>query len=786
MTRISDRAGEEVMRRIQVRSRRLMLASSAGALLLLSHAALAADAADAAAASSNSATSAQVLEEVVVTAEKRAENIQLVPASISAVSGAKLTTLGLKDLRDYSQYVPGLIINSLGSPGQTTVTLRGIASLGPGSVVGYYLDDTPLGSSNNYARATAFPLDLLPYDIQQLEVLRGPQGTLYGAGAMGGLLKYDLIQADPTRFSARVGGELGYIDHSDGAGYGLRAAVNIPLVADTLAIRVSGFDQKAQGYINNSRLSVSGVNDVEQYGGRAAATWTPTTNLRINLNAISYRLKSDDDAIVRLGNVVQHTDPGGAVYDTGTPVNGPFGQSYAFRNPFTKNIDYYSAAINWDLDRVTAISATSFSHTRTHQVTDATDSYGAFTEAFGLPPGVGKFDLDLSLDKFTQEFRLQSQTGARFEWLAGAFYTHEKSANHQLATVFDANYQPITGPFAPIFNPFFAFVELPSTYKEYAAFGNLTVNFTDQFDLTGGVRYAHNSQQFEQISDGLILGGFTDNPGSSSEGVTTWSVSSRYRFTPDVMIYGKIATGYRPGGPNVQIPGLSDIPPTVNSDRLTSYEVGLKGTFLDGRALLDVSAFDIQWKGIQLSVATPDQTATFLSNAGDAYSRGFEAEGSYSPVEGLRLGFNAAYTKAQLTSVLPNAPVFIIGYQLPGVPTFAGAVTADYSWYVMSGWQATVGGGIHYIGSQWNFSPVVPGKFGFAPGSRNPAYTQGDLHAGLSNDRWAVNLFVRNVTDKRVYLQGSPVTSPIFGNTYAFDAVLLQPRTVGISVDARF
>ena len=155
-----------------------------------------------------------------------------------------------------------------------------------------------------------------------------------------------------------------------------------------------------------------------------------------------------------------------------------------------------------------------------------------------------------------------------------------------------------------------------------------------------------------------MLGGPAFLPGHSSEGVTTWSVSSRYRFTDDVMVYGKVATGYRPGGPNAVVPGAV---PTVDSDTLTSYEGGLKSTLLGGRALFNVSVFDIQWKNIQLGVTNGTCNCTFLANGGDAYSRGFELEGSFRPVDGLRLGYNAAYTKARLTSLTTGAPPFFTG-----------------------------------------------------------------------------------------------------------------------------
>lgn len=757
--------------------RRLMLAGTAGVLALLGgHGAFAA-------AADSSPTN---VEEVVVTAEKRSVNIQQVPASVSAISGSKLETLGLKNLQDYSQYVPGLVVNQGGSPGQTTVTLRGVAAVGPGSVVGYYIDDTPLGSSGNYARATAFSLDLLPYDVERLEVLRGPQGTLYGAGAMGGLIKYVLKQANTHEYSLQAGTELSYIDHSDGMGNAFRAAANIPLIQDKLGVRISGFEQQDQGYVDNVRLGIGDANDLRQWGGRLAVTFTPTDKLTVNLNALWYRLHSQDNNTVRLDNLVTHTEPNGGEWLSGTPTLGEFAQTYGFRQPFTKNIDYYSATVNYDLGAATLTSATSYSETKTAQRQDSTDLYGAYTQLFGMPHGVGVFDLGLGLDKFTQEFRLASPSGGKVEWLAGAYYTYEKSNNHQLVNVYDANYQPITGPFAAFFNPFFAYAELPSDYREYAAFGDLTVHLTDKFDVTGGLRYAHNDQNFEQISDGLVLGGFTDQPGDSSESVLTYQANARYHFTDDSMLYARIASGYRPGGPNATL-NAKPTPP-VGSDKLTSYEVGLKSTFLNGRLLFNAAVFDIEWKNIQQGVYHPDTGSSNLANAGDAFSRGVEIDGYFMPVEGLRIGYDAAYTKAQLTSIDTDAPPFFTGVQLPGIPKWQAGLTADYQWPLSDVWRANVGAGFHYISEEWTGGlqdPSTGSLLYSGPTTKNPAYSTLDLHMGLSTDRYDINLFVRNVTDKRVYLQSFPVSDPFIGN-FALDTVLLQPRTIGISFDAKF
>jgi outer membrane receptor protein involved in Fe transport len=758
-------------------SLRLILAGSAGfASLLGAHAAAAAD----------TAPSATAVEEVIVTAEKRAVNIQLAPVSISAVKGEKMQDLGLKSLADYSQYVPGLVIGNGGTPGETSITLRGIAPVSAGAVVGTYIDDTPLGSSNGWARATTFALDLMPYELDRFEVLRGPQGTIYGAGAMGGLVKYVLKQADPNAFSGEVGGEINTTSGSSGLGSAERAAVNIPIVHDKLGLRLSVFNQDYQGYTDNPALGLKNADDGYQRGGRVAVTFRPTDKLRINLNGLFTRTRFDDGAFVRLGNVTSTVEDGVTLYH-GQPVGGDFNRANSFTAPFSKDIDYFSSSINWDLGPVTAVSATSYSHTVTYQRQDATDAYGVYTQLFGMPAGVGKFDLDLDLKKWTQEFRLQSPSGGRFEWLAGAFYTHEDSANHQVASVLDANYQPITGPFAAFFNPYFALAEVPTTYEEYAFFGDLTWNLTPKFDVTGGLRYAHNKQTFHQITDGLILGGFTDAPGASSEGVTTWSANARYRFSDEVMGYARAATGYRPGGPNVALPG---VPPTVGSDTLTNYEAGIKSTFWDGRALLNFTVFDIEWKNIQLDVSNITCGCSYGANGGDAYSRGFELEGSLVPVEGLRIGYNAAYTKAVLTSLVSTAvivpPPYLLGYQLPGVPKFSGGATIDYEWAAAGDWRASVGAGLRYVGKEYANPPSAQGLPTSLLNTQDPAYTTVDLRAGLSNGRYRVNLFVRNLADKRAYISQTPIQNGLTGDVAGILAVPVQPRVIGISLDASF
>jgi outer membrane receptor protein involved in Fe transport len=716
------------------------------------------------------------LEEIVVTAQKRAERLQEVPASVTAIKGEALSELGLSQLADYAQYAPGLAVQGGGSPGQASVTLRGIAAVGPGSVIGYYIDDTPLGASGNYAVATLFALDLMPYDLDRLEVLRGPQGTLYGAGAMGGLLKYVLKQADPTAFSAQFGGEASSADHGGRIGYAGRAAVNVPLIADQLALRASLYDKHYQGYTDNAFLGAANSNTGRQYGGRLALTWEPLASVRVNLGGIWNRIASDDNAAVTLDQLSTYTDDAVELL-RGEPTLGEMAGANAFLQPFSKNVDYYSATVVWDAPReLTVTSATSWSRAITHRLQDTTSSYGLVPVLADLPPGYSDYRVDLDLKKLTQELRIASASGKRIEWLAGVFYTDETSTNQQRARIFDTDYRELTEPpLSPVLVG-----SLPSTFEEYAGFGSVTVDLTEVLDVTGGVRYAHNEQKFTQQLGGLVLGNAPPVSDTASESVTTWSISSRFRFSDDAMLYAKVATGYRPGGPNVALAGAV---PSVDSDTLISYELGLKSTFLDGRALLNVSVFDIDWRDIQQAIVNEACSCAFLANAGDAYSRGVELEGSFRPVAGLTLGYNAAYTRARLTELLPDVPGGLLtGQQLPGVPEWSGALNADYTWPLGDRLSARIGAGVRYVGEKNVVTLSTDG-----PNTRDPAYTLGDVRAGVSSGQWTVNLFVRNVTDKRAYLSQSALQSALDPSLiFGIQSLPLEPRVTGLSFDVSF
>ena len=714
--------------------------------------------------------SAGVIDEIIVTAQKRNESLQDVPVSVSAFAEEQLTRVHATQLQDYAAYMPGINISNGGSPGQTTITLRGIAPVGPGAVVGTYVDETPLGASNNYARATSFALDLMPYDIERVEVLRGPQGTLYGAGSMGGLLKYVLKEPDTEALEVRAGVEGFDVNGADDLGWAARVGVNVPL-GTSVALRASYFQQNTPGYIDNVYTGRADVNELEQSGGRASLLWQISDSASLKLNGMWQQLDSDNNGTMALG--LLDTDPFRA-----TRSFGDLATSIPNEEAFSKDVNYYSATLDWDLGWGEFVSATSYSKTKTSQTQDASITYGSLfpllSVLFELPgapfdEGLSKFNLTLDHEKWTQEFRLASSGEGAIQWRLGAFYTEEDSKNQQVVDATDINRAPIDA-----FLPYFAFAQLPSSYQEFAVFGDVTFKINERFDVITGLRWAANEQKFRQISSGAIL--VTANePGESDEDVFTYAVSPRWHLSDDTMLYARVATGYRPGGPNTIV---LNMPPAVDADELTNYELGFKSIFMDGRALLNAAVFYIDWKDIQQSRTFGGVTG--LDNAGDAESQGIEIESLFSVTPDLQLGLNLAYTDATLKSTPPDLPN-ALGVQLPGVPEWSGAITANYSFTAFGGHRANVGGGWRYVDERYTQVVMLTENLGYAM----PAYDVLDLHADVQIDSVTVRFFVKNLTDERAFTGGG-VTTDGLNQPVRLDLAVLQPRTVGLSLDFQF
>lgn len=718
--------------------------------------------------------SSRQLTEIVVTAAKRTEKLQDVAGSVSAISGDLLEQRHAESLLDYSQYLPGLDVSSKGSPGYGGVTLRGIAPLGITTSVAAYIDEVPMGSSSGWTVGQTEFLDVLPYDLDRVEVLRGPQGTLYGASTLGGLVKYVMKAPNLQDYDAQIGTDLSTVDGSSRAGYSVRAAADVPLIRDQLGLRISVYDKYIPGFIDNVLTGASDVNHSQQSGGRLALLWQPSMDLSVKFNALRMHTEDADGAVeTYAGGTTVPTSDGALIANLTMPA-GEYKESHAFPATFKKDVTFASSTIDWNAGPFDVISATGWTRNTVYRAADATPMFGGLLGLFGVPGGLAQNESPIGTDKITQELRLVSAKGHALDWLLGGFYTRETSYSNQDILAYDANYAPVSGV-----SPLISIVG-PLTYREYAVFGDLTWHITDRFDVSGGARYAENRQTMSFDASGTLLG-----PPSNvtlapiTAGVTTWSEDARYHLTNDVMIYERVATGYRPGGFNNPLL-QGEVPEEFRADTLTNYEAGVKSVFLDHRVLVDLSVFWIDWKNIQISGAFGGSNFTYIGNAGAATSRGVELTTTYSPVANLQLGFNGAFTKAEIDTA-PTGVAYSTGYQLAQVPKLSWSLTADYAWTLQQGWNAHVGGGLRWNGREW-ISAVEHGASAI-PTFEAPSYTVLNLNASIGRGHITYRAFVNNATNEHAILGAAfNGTTPASGA----DVYVMQPRTVGVGVEVTF
>ena len=679
------------------RRRHGLRALALGATALVSIGALARPAA--AAETKNAATEPTAVSEIVVTAEKRSENIQTVPSSVTAVGENLIARVQAQGLSDIAAYVPGLDVQSSGVDANRLV-IRGL-STGPNDLspsVGVYVDDAPFGSNSGFALGALFSPDVDPFDLDHIEVLRGPQGTLYGASTLGGLIKFVTKQPDPNSFSGHIRVDYGTEDETGANGYAFRGGLNIPIMQEKVALRVSGFYSHADGDIANVRTGQSGLNSTTKDGGRVDLMLKPTDALTVDLVAFFDRSDTPHLGVVD-GNAV-----------TLQPNHGPYA-GYDFVDGFARShYEVYEGNIRYQFaDGITATSSTSYS---IFSVNELADDTSVFQPAFAgfLGPFAADFEfagpVAPSTKKFTEELRLELPANHHFEWLAGFFYDHENSdylSGVDTTYLFGAPPPSFLAPtVAALAN--YETVDNLEQYREYAGFADATYYLTSTLDLSAGVRFSHNDQHLANTGSGFLaeIGAIpTSLVTTSSDNVWTEFFDARWHFASNSIVYARVARGYRPGGPNVTGTGFKP-------DTTWNYEIGAKTTALQGRLTADLALFYIDWQDIQLNFF--NGTVTVIGNAGNARSEGVEFEGSWTPVTGLTLSANGAYTDAYISSLVPGAEGgAVVGDQLPFNSKWTGALRADYYFPLAPTVEGNVGASLRYRSDFSTTFPLDPG-----------------------------------------------------------------------------
>jgi len=705
---------------------------------------------------------AQQVAEVVVTANKRAERLQDVPEGITALTGNELRRNQAHRFEDYLTQVPGLNYLSSGE-GSTQLILRGITAGASqlSSTVGVYVDEAPYGTSTVFSGGATSTPDFDTSDISRIEVLKGPQGTLYGADSLGGVLKFVTTPPNASTYSGHIDVGGSSVD-GGGEGYNVSGALNAPIIQDQLALRISAYDRHDPGYIDDPSRGLKNINGANVQGMRLALLWKPVQDLSVTVSA--------------LGQDVHVSNPSGedVSIPSLTPITGDRQQSRLIDQPSDFSYRLYDATVNWDLHWATLVSATSYSTLLSNGITDETEVYGPELSAvLGAPVGV-EISEPIQRQKFTQEIRLQSPDNQTLEWRAGFYFTHERSDTDQHLDAFS----PATDQTLPI--NLFTF-HGPSQYNEYAGFGDLTYHFTPRIDVTVGVRYSENDQRFSETETGLLAGpaGVAFSR-TSSDSSTTWLFNPRFKVTDDVMIYGRIATGYRPGGPTLAIPGTPE-PDTFRPDTLTDYETGVKASLLDKRLTLDADIFYIDWKDIQLDEII--NNFVLIGNGGTARSQGVEASAAYTPFRGLNLSANLAYTDAHLTEDAVGVGG-LDGARLPGVPMWNASVDASYDWTLQPGWDASAGAGYRFVGDRLSDFNTLPGTLTPGPRYNLPSYGVTDLRIGVTHEAVMFTFYIKNAGDVRGITALGPNTTSYSAGP--FSAFIIQPRTFGVDLSAKF
>lgn len=684
-------------------------------------------------------------QEIVVTAQKREERLQDVPVPVTALRASALTETGQDRLQDFFTRVPGLNFQA-GSRGEPLVSIRGINSL-QNPTVGVMVDDLPFGATIFRGGGNIAP-DIDPSDLARIEVLRGPQGTLYGVSSLGGLIKYVTIDPSTDRFSGQIQTGIIGIDHGGDVGYQVRGSVNVPL-GETLAVRASAFTRLTPGFIDNPAANLKDVNRETAAGGRLALLWRPMDVLTVKLSAL-YQTRTTDGA-----NQV-------------TLSLGGLNQDYLVGSGWIeRDIQAYNATIEADLGNVRLTSLTGYNINRFADSVDLSSFYAATANtAFGVSGAA--YTEDYQTKKFNQELRVATSLGGTFDLLLGGFYTKERFTNP--IKIFAANTS--TGRLVGEFQ----FYDGRGSYEEVAVFGDLTTHITDKFDIQFGARQAFNSQSYSETDTGLLTaGGRLVIPNTVvKESPFTYLITPRYTFSRDFMVYGRFASGYRAGGINLFFARGFPVPPGYKSDQTLNYEIGTKGSLLDGRLTFDLSLFYIDWKDLQLGFNFAPGV-NFQANGSRAKSQGFEFAVTAQPWRGMTIAASGTYNDAVLTESFGTSTTRgVKGDRLPFSSKFTGNVSLDQTFVLGGDWSGFAGASFTYVGNRVGlFRPTAVRQI-------YPEYTQIDVRMGAESGPWRIAGFINNLGDKRGLVGGG------IGQTVPSLFTYIQPRTYGVTLTRRF
>ncbi|MFT4253862.1 MAG: TonB-dependent receptor [Caulobacter sp.] len=675
--------------------------------------------------------------EIIVTASKREEKLREVAGGVSAATGEQLTAIGAQDFKDYLSRMPGVAFNE-GPSNNSTAVIRGVgttAGLDQGQgTTGYFINDIPM-TEPGY---TVVVPDIDAFDVERVELLRGPQGTLFGSASLGGAINYIAKQADASGYDAAA--EVGLSTTKNSAGeenYRLKGMVNIPVVADKLAVRGVVVQRVDAGYIDNVGAGVEGSNDLHTFTGRGSVVFTPNEATKLSYLGLYQKTKVDDSSASNLNY-------------------GILKKSTNFEIPMTFKTQLHS--LRWDQEfsfaTLTAIAAY---NKKTGDIRDDFTPYYGFVNS-----GLHYFQQYGESETYSYEVRLASPKGERFDWLIGATQIETKKGfeEHLWSPGYGAANPTVTARNGDEY--YWGASHTKGTEK--ALFGEANLHF-GKLTLTGGGRLFDTSSNTRTDYHGIFYDpAVYSDPYSVSDDGFAPKVSAKYEVSPDAMVYAVASKGYRFGSPNTIFPLAGfDTPAGTTSDSLWNYEVGTRLNLADRKLLLDVTGFYIDWSNLQVRLNRSDGY-TYGANAGSATIKGVETTATVN-LGAFSLVTNATYLDATLSETVANS-VLVDGKRLPSAAKWRVSNTATW----------------RFAGDQAPTLTLMHRYVSRSPGFLNEdtyfdAYNLFDARVSIRVRDVTVAAFMENIGDERAQTFGY--------QDYGLGAsrFVVRPRTFGVQMN---
>jgi outer membrane receptor protein involved in Fe transport len=710
-----------------------------------------------------SAQAAHGLEEIIVTARRYSTSLNETPISVSALTGESLARSGDYDISDWQYRVPGLSFSNDGF-GSHRTTIRGVTSgslFEPRPLSAWYLDDAPMMTlaGNSSVLGPLVAPHPLAIDLARIEVLRGPQGTLFGSNALGGAVRQISNLPDTRRFAGWFDAGISTTAHG-GESYEANAMLNVPLAAERAALRLVAYRHEEGGYIDNETRSINDIDVTDTTGGRFSALWNISEELTVTLRALGQR---------RTAGAISSTDV----------AAGPYLQRRQVPEQDVESWELFSFTIDYDMDWAKLTSSTTYIDRQprwTFDVTSLTEPLVGFT----IPTGN---DFNDGIRDFIQEIRLVSAGGGKLSWVAGAYYeTHDRSTHQNWRSPgFDA----ITGGLAAAFgypdSPFHA--DYYSRLRQRAVYGDVSYELAPAWRASLGARWFEYTEQLERINAGLLAGGQNIGRADYRENGVTPRVGLEYRPLTDVLLFFNAAKGFRPGGgneftadvlercrPDLDALGVS-LPPDFKSETLWNFEVGARTEWLDKRLTATASVYHIDWDDMQTQFLLNGCGEAITENVGKAASDGLELELSWLASDTLELALSGSYIDARLEDDVPNLQGRN-GQRIPTVPEWSASAVARKHFTLWRDRPTFVQADIQYVGGAWNL---------YDTSSRVwvPSRDIVNVRAGTRLSRWALDVYVENLFDERGIVYHNL-------NFLGEWQVLIRPRTIGMRVRVDF